>query len=163
MMAQEDDTPRLRDESTWDRVRENQNLIWAFLGGIAISWVFGGMQGDNSGWLMLASVIGFYIILRRTKRSLPTIADVVLEIADDQKRLGLYLDIDPRNLVVLQLKKDKYVFGFKNQKSFIWEGKLARGSRAMMPQSAESVRLDYFNRNLEMGYVPEVEPAPKRQ
>jgi hypothetical protein len=153
----DDDAPRHGDETVFTKAKSNQNLLLAFVGGLVLSWLFNGAQGDNTGWMVVGSVVAFFLLMRKTKRSLPTIADIVLGAVMQGKRVGEELDYDPRNICVREVSKDRYVIYFlSNRRSFEYEGKLAKGFRSMRNESAQSIVNEHFMRMGDAGYPQEV-------
>lgn len=135
-------------------VKEQQYLIFAFIAGALLIWVMGGAQGENTGYLVFGAVVLYIVFIRRSKKEGKTIIDMINEIAEEQRRNGLYLDTDPKNIRVLEYDTDQYYVDFlSNHLTFKWTGKLAKGLREISAQSVDTLKRERDSHRLELKRV----------
>jgi hypothetical protein len=136
-------------------ISDNRNIIIGFFAGVITVWMFGGQKGENSQWIMAASVIGFIIYTQMMKgKDRMSYIDVINQIAEEARRNGHYLDTDPRTIRVYKKGYKRYVFDFtKNKVSYGWEGRVIQGVQEVYDRSMESLKMEKDSRDLELKAV----------
>jgi hypothetical protein len=137
------------------KVVDQKYLLYGFFAGVAISWYFGGQQGEMSGVLMLAAVGVFILYTRKSKPEPKTIYDVIRDAAKLHKeKTGIGLDWT--NAKVYSRGGDWHFIQFYNPTLSLTVKAKVSGTQEITNRSAESMKNERDNIYTDTG-VYEVE------